>query len=167
MQAQHYTLALGVAWIFTLAILPFLFAKTRQRAYDRGHADGLKQRDAMAWKRLQDQDRALEQRAIDREKEQRQFLQTKAAMQGTIDELSARVMAYTGLAVTHQDHQLLTETAATLDLARRTFKAIKGTEVWQERTLNEAKGLRKLAELVHAEIRQKAPITSGKAEVAA
>lgn len=171
MQAQHYTLAAGIALILTLVVANYLFARTRARAYEHGRADGvaegLEQRDAMAWKRLQDQGRALEQRAIDREKEQRQFLQTKAAMQATIDELSARVMAYTGLAVTPQDHQLLTETAATLDLAHRTFKAIKGTEVWQERTLNEAQGLRKLAELVHAEIRQKAPITSGKAEVAA
>lgn len=167
MHAQHYTLALGVAWIFTLAILPYLFAKARQRAYYRGHADGLEQRDAMAWKRLQDQDRALAQRAIDRETEQRQFLQKKAAMQGMIDELSARVRAYTGLAVTPQDHQLLTNAAETLDLSHRTFNAIKGTEAWRERTSSEAHGLRKLAELMHAEIRQKAAIPPAEAEVAA
>ena len=127
----------------------------------------MKQRDAMAWKRLQDQDRAIQQRSIDREKEQRQFQQTKAAMQGTINELSERVRAYTGLAVTPQDHQLLTDAAATLDLAHRTFNAIKGTEIWRARTSNEASGLRKLAELVHAEIRQQTPSSSAQPEVAA
>ena len=171
MQAQHYTLAAGIALILTLVVANYLFARTRARAYEHGRADGvaegLELRDATAWKRLQDQDRALEQRAIDREKEQRQFLQTKAAMQGTINELSERVRAYTGLAVTPQDHQLLTDAAETLDLAHRTFSAIKGTETWQARTSSEASGLRKLAELMHAEIRMKVATSAVKPEVAA
>ena len=171
MQAQHYTLAAGIALILTLVVANYLFARTRVRAYEHGRADGvaegLKQRDAMTWKRLRDQDQTLAERAIEQEKEQRQFLQAKAAMQGTIDELSARVRAYTGLAVTPQDHQLLTDAAVTLDLAHRTFSAIKGTEAWQERTSNEAQGLRKLAELIHAEIRQKAATTPAKSEVTA
>ncbi|MFV2946447.1 hypothetical protein [Pseudomonas japonica] len=160
MQAQHYTLALGIAWIFTLAILPCLFASARQRAYDRGHADGLKQRDAMAWKRLVEQDRALEQRAIDREKEQRQFFQSKAALQGRIDELEERIQSYTGLAVTAADHQLMIHAAETLDLAKRTWEVMKGTaRTWPERAATESLALKRLAELVHAEIR-KQPLTT-------
>lgn len=154
MQAQHYTLALGVAWIFTLAILPYLFAKARQRAYDRGHADGLKQRDTLAWKKLQDLDNALEERAIDREKEQRQFLQAKAVMQGRIDELEERVRSYTSLAVTAADHQLMIRAAETLTLAKRTWDAVKGTNAWSERAASETVALQRLAELVHAEIRK-------------
>ncbi len=154
MQAQQYTLAIGVAWIFTLAILPYLFAKARQRAYERGHADGLKQRDAMAWKRLQDQDRALEERAIDREKEQRQFLHTKAALQSRIDELEVRVRSYTGLAVTASDHQLMIRATETLTLAKRTWDAMKGASTWSERAASELVALQRLAELIHAEIRK-------------
>lgn len=155
MQAQHYTLALGVVWIFTLAILPYLFAKARQRAYARGHADGLTQRDATAWKRLQDQDRALEQQAIDREQERRQFLQTKAALQGRIDDLEERVRSYTGLAVTAADHQLLIRAVETLTLAKRTWDAMKGsTNSWPARAAAESLALQRLADLVHAEIRK-------------
>ncbi len=155
MHAQNYILAIAIAWIATLAFLPYLFAKARQRAYDHGHADGLKQHDAMAWKRLVDQDRALEQRAIDREQEQRQFIQTKAALQGRIDELEERVRSYTGLAVTAADHQLMIQAAETLTLAKRTWDAMKGTaRTWPDRAAAESDALQRLAELVHAEIRK-------------
>ncbi|OAI91576.1 hypothetical protein [Pseudomonas putida] len=167
MQAQHFTLAAGIALILGLVVANYLFARTRVRAYEHGRTDGLKERDAMAWKKLQALDLTLAERAVAREQEQRQYLHSKAAMQATIDELEARVRAYTGLAVTPQDHQLLTKAAETLDIAYRTFSAIKGTEAWQSRAGSEAAGLRKLAELMHAEIREKAAITPAKSEVLA
>lgn len=167
MNAQHLALVAGIALVLTLVVATYLIARARTRAYEHGHADGLKQRDAMAWKRLKDLDAALEDRAIEREKEQREHLRSKAALQGMINELEARVRAYTGLAVTAQDHQLLTQAAETLELAHRTFNAIKGTEAWRARSANEAKGLRELAGLMHAEIRHKAPASGAKGEIAA
>lgn len=167
MQAQHYTLALAVAWIATLTFLPMLFALARKRAFDLGHATGLEMRDAVNWRRLQALDNTLSERAVSREQEQRQFMQTKAALQGRINELEERVMSYTGLAVTANDLTLVNNAAETLDLAHRTFNAIKGTEAWRARSFSEASGLRRLAELMHVEIRQKTAASGAKPEVAA
>ncbi|WP_110968304.1 hypothetical protein [Pseudomonas huaxiensis] len=154
MQAQHYTLLAAVAWIFTMAFLPFLFAKARQRAYEKGYAEGLDKLDAMNWQRLQALDSTLAERAVDREKEQRQHLQTKAALLGTITELENRIAAYTGLAVTADDHRLVTQAADTLQLAQRTWNAVKGTGNWGARAEAEATGLLRLAELIHAQVRR-------------
>lgn len=167
MQAQHYILALAVAWIATLTFLPMLFALARKRAFDLGHATGLEKRDAMNWQRLQALDNTLSEQAVSREQEQRQSLQVKAALQGRIKELEERVMSYTGLAVTANDLTLVNNAAETLDLAHRTFNAIKGTEAWRARSSSEASGLRSLVELMRVEIRQKNAASAAKPEVAA
>ena len=159
MQAPHYMLALAVAWIVTLTVLPYLFAMARKRAYDRGITDGLKQRDAMAWKRLQDLNGQLEDRAIGLEKIQREHLKKTAVLLGTIDELEGRIKAYTGLAVTADDHKLMTQAAETLSLACRTWNAMKGSEHWRDRATAESAALLRLAELVHAEVRRVSVMT--------
>ena len=154
MQAPHYMLALAVAWIITLTVLPYLFAKARQRSYDQGLTNGLSKRDALAWQRLQDLERQLESRSIERETEQRKHLQKTAALMGTVNELEDRNRAYTGLAVTPADHRLMTQAAETLLLAQRTWNAMKGSEAWRDRASNESAALLQLAELVHAEVRR-------------
>lgn len=45
MQPHQYALAAGIALLFTLATLPFLFALARRRAFSRGKAIGLEIRD--------------------------------------------------------------------------------------------------------------------------
>lgn len=154
MQAPNYILALAIAWIVTLTILPYLFAKARKLAYERGITDGLGQRDAMAWKRLQDLEGKLETRAIEGEQIQRTHLKKTAALLGTIRELEDRIKGYTGLAVTANDHQLMIQAAETLLLARRTWDAMKGSEAWRARARDESSALLRLAELVHAEVRR-------------
>ncbi|MFV2944262.1 hypothetical protein [Pseudomonas japonica] len=163
MQAPHYMLALAVAWIITLTVLPYLFAKARRRAYDQGLTTGLSKRDAMSWQRLQDLERQLESRAIERETEQRKHLQKTAALMGTVTELEERIRAYTGLAVTPADHRLMIQAAETLLLAQRTWGALKGSEVWRDRAAVESSGLTRLAELVHAEVRKNSPATKPEA----
>ncbi|MDU9391563.1 hypothetical protein [Pseudomonas sp. zfem002] len=156
MQAPHYMLALAVAWIVTLAMLPYLFAAARKRAYERGRTDGLDQRDALSWKRLQDLEGRVETHAVEREAEQRKHLHKTAALLGTITELEERIRAYTGLAVTAADHRLMTSAAETLLLANRTWGAMKGSEMWRDRAALESSALTRLGALVHAEVRRHA-----------
>ncbi|WP_143501865.1 hypothetical protein [Pseudomonas sp. Irchel 3E13] len=164
MQAPHYMLALAIAWIVTLTVLPYLFTKTRHRAYHQGLTNGLSKRDALSWQRLQDLERQLESRSIERETEQRKHLQKTAALMGTVNELEERIRAYTGLAVTPADHRLMIQAAETLLLAQRTWGVMKGSEAWRDRAALESAALTRLAALVHTEVRRNAP---AKAESAA
>ncbi|MEE1922880.1 hypothetical protein V0R50_21070 [Pseudomonas sp. 148P] len=157
MQIPNYMLAIAVAWIFTLCFLPTLFARARARAYERGTTDGLTQRDAMTWKRLQDLEVQLENAAIDREQVQRTHLKKTAALLGTIKDLEERIKAYTGLAVTATDHKLIIQASETLVLARRTWDAMKGSEEWRDRATRESEALVRLAGLVLAEVRRNDP----------
>ncbi|MNJ75006.1 hypothetical protein D3C77_720320 [compost metagenome] len=75
------------------------------------------------------------------------------ARRDTIAELEARVMSYTGLAVTHIDHKLLRNAAESLALAFKTWSSMPGTEPWRGRATSQAHGLNALAVRIGAELR--------------
>lgn len=154
MQAHQYMLALAIAWLLTLTVLPYLFAKARQRAYEKGFQDGLTKRDALAWKRLRDTKEQLENQAIELEQVQRKHLMKTSTLLANISELEGRIKGYTGLAVTGADHELMIRAAETLSLARRTWDAMKGSEIWRDRASVESAALQRLAALVHTEVRR-------------
>lgn len=150
---QHYILALATLWIFTLAILPFLFSTARRNAYTNGLADGQKWQKGIR-KQLVSQ---LEQQLADKEAEldnsKKSFTQAMNARRDVIAELEARIMSYTGLAVTKADYNLLTNAAETLDLAEKTWKAAPGTEPWRTRATQQRQDIQALAMRVHAQLR--------------
>ncbi|MGF6591105.1 hypothetical protein LOY37_18300 [Pseudomonas sp. B21-012] len=152
MQQQHYILALAALWLFTLAFLPFLFAKARTRAFDSGRAAGLETRDAINSQRIASIRIERDELAIQLEAEQRKHLTIKAALQGRVKELEDRIMSYTDMPVTRADHDLLTKTANTLKLAGRTWKALH-VDPQTQHANDQQRYIEELAARVHAQLR--------------
>ncbi|UVJ42535.1 hypothetical protein NVV94_18145 [Pseudomonas sp. LS1212] len=162
MQQQHYILALGALWIFTLAFLPFLFAKARRRAYEAGHTAGLDKIQAEYSLRIKNLTSDLDNLALERAADQKKFAQITSARLQQITELEARIMSYTGLAVSKIDYEQLTKAAETLRLAQRTWETAKGTEPLCVRAHNECRSLQSLAKRIHDQLRN-TPTSSTKA----
>ncbi|MER2095799.1 MAG: hypothetical protein ABS977_02725 [Pseudomonas qingdaonensis] len=153
MQTHQYVLAAGIAWLFTLIALPFLFATARRRAFDHGHTAALAARDTTYRHRIETLNTSLATAAESHYDELRMHLRTISALRKEVSELEARVMSYTGLAVTRTDYEHLKNAAETLRLARNTWQKLQGTEPWCARAYAECQGLLKLASRVHAELR--------------
>lgn len=159
MQPHQYALAAGIGWIITLIILPFLIAKARRLAYARGFYEGkafhdqsltLQLREA---KQAQDDLRTELQRAQQTCELQLAARQAKiVALQASISELEARIMSYTGLAVTKADYDKLVSASSTMRLAQRTFKALK-TEAEAARAGTHADVIDELAKRIHVQLR--------------
>ncbi|CAM3933988.1 hypothetical protein [Pseudomonas wadenswilerensis] len=152
MQQQHYILALAALWLFTLAFLPFLFAKARTRAFDSGRAAGLETRDAINSQQVASIRIERDELAIQLEAEQRKHLTIKAALQSRVKELEDRIMSYTDMPVTRADHDQLTKTAATLKLAGRTWKALQVAPQTQH-AADQQLYIEGLAARVHSQLR--------------
>ncbi|WP_433884902.1 hypothetical protein [Pseudomonas vranovensis] len=156
MQPQQIILALATLWLFTLVALPFLFSKAHRRAKECGFAAGLAQREADHAKQIADLNADIDAIAQERLKEQRAHLLVTSQRLAHIEELEARIMSYSGLAVTKVDYDHLTRAAETLRLARNTWQKLEGTEPWCKRAYAECQGLLRLASRVHAELRSSA-----------
>lgn len=153
MQQPHYILALGTLWIFTLAFLPFLFATARRRAFAHGLETGRNTRNTELKRYVKALETDLAYKAAELDAAKKSFTQAMNARRDTIAELEARVMSYTGLAVTHTDHQLLRNAAESLALAFKTWSSMPGTEPWRGRATAQAHGLNALAFRIGAELR--------------
>lgn len=153
MQAHHYTLAFAALWLTTLALLPFLFSRATARAKAVGHAAAVQERDLHYSQQIEVLNSDLANLAKERKEEQSRFIRTMARRQKAIEELEDRVMSYTGLAVTHADHQLLRSAAESLALAFKTWSSMPGTEPCRGRATAQAHGLNALATRIGAELR--------------
>ncbi|MNM57688.1 hypothetical protein D3C81_689020 [compost metagenome] len=152
MQPHQQVLALGILWLVTLIVLPFLFAKARHRAFNRGLDTGKQRLKAdlkLQIKGLQDD---LDEARIQAETDQRKHHLAIAHLKGSIRELEARIMSYTGLAVTRADYELLISAIETLNLTERTLNAMKATQQASRAGLQAAE-LSKLAKRLHAHLR--------------
>ncbi|MNJ42729.1 hypothetical protein D3C77_377040 [compost metagenome] len=153
MQQQHYILALAVLWLFTLAFLPFPFRTAQRRAHNSGYSAGLIEQQRLNKGYSVALNNDITRLAEEREAEQKKFAQIKAALQATNAELEARILSYTGLAVSKRDYEQLTKAAETLQMAQRTWEAAKGTEPWCVRAHNGYLSIQSLARRIHAQLR--------------
>lgn len=153
MQPHQQVLALGTLWLVTLAVLPFLFAKARHRAFNRGLDTGKQRLKAdlkLQIKGLQDD---LAEARVQTEADQRKHHLAIAHLKGSIRELEARIMSYTGLAVTRSDYELLVSATETLSLTERTLRAMKATQQASRAGLQAAE-LGSLAKRIHTQLRE-------------
>ena len=153
MQPHQLVLALSILWLATLIVLPFLFAKARHRAFNRGLDTGKQRLKAdlkLQIKGLQDD---LDEARVQTEADQRKHHLAIAHLKGSIRELEARIMSYTGLAVTRADYELLISAIETLNLTERTLNAMKATQQASRAGLQAAE-LGSLAKRIHAQLRE-------------
>lgn len=165
MQPHQQVLAIGILWLITLAILPFLFAKARHRAFNRGLDIGKQSLKADLKLRIKDLQDDLDEARAQAEADQREHHKAIAHLKASIRELEARIMSYTGLAVTRADYELLISAMETLSLTERTLTAMKATQQASRARL-QAVGLDGLAKRIHTQLRE-TPASAASAEVAA
>ncbi|KWW14995.1 hypothetical protein AS889_13355 [Pseudomonas putida] len=165
MQPYQYALSAGIVLLFVLAILPYLLAGARRRAHEEGKEIGLAERNATHAQRIKTLNEELAELAVQREADQRNHLKTVANLKLTISELEARIMSYTGLAVSRADYELLISAIEILSLTERTLDAMKATQQATRAAL-QATQLRELAKRIHTQLRE-TPASTTRAEVAA
>lgn len=152
MQPHQYVLAMGILWLTSFLILPFLFGRTRRRAREEGREAGLAERDGIYALQTQALIANLANTTQELDTERAEAKRVAAAYQQTIAELEARIMSYTGLAVTREDYELLLGTAETLRLTERTLKALKAQQQATAAAAR-AEGIDGLAKRIHAQLR--------------
>ena len=166
MQPHQQVLALGILWLATLVVLPFLFATARRRAHALGFTEGKEIRDVAHAHSIRQLERNLAEKQAELDTARKAFTAHMDARRETIAELEERIMSYTGLAVSKADYQALISTCETLETAGRTWKQLKGAEAWVARTEHQGRSLRELAGRVRNELRDPATSTT-EGEVAA
>ena len=165
MQPHQQVLALGICLLAILAILPFLFAKARHRAFNRGLEIGKQRLQADLKLQIQGLQEDLDEARVQAEASQRKHHTAVAHLKGTVRELEARIMSYTGLAVTRADYELLINAIETLNLTERTLTAMKATQQASRAGL-QATGLDGLAKRIHIQLRE-TPASAANAGAAA
>lgn len=165
MQPHQQVLTLGICLLVTLAILPLLFAKARHRAFNRGLEIGKQRLQADLKLQIQGMQEDLDEARVQAEADQRKHHTAIAHLKGSIRELEARIMSYTGLVVTRADYELLISAMETLNLTERTLNAMKATQQ-ASRAKQQAAGLESLAKRIHIQLRE-SPASATSAEVAA
>lgn len=154
MQPHQQVLALGILWLATLVVLPFLFATARRRAHALGFMEGQEVKEAAHTHRVRQLERDLADKQAELDTARKTFTAHMEARRETIAELEERIMSYTGLAVTKADYQALISATETLETAGRTWKQLKGAEAWVARTEHQGRSLRELAVRVRNELRE-------------
>lgn len=165
MQPHQQVLALGIIFLATLAILPFLFAKARHRAFNRGLEIGKQRLQADLKLQIQSLQVDLDEARVQAEASQRKHHMAVAHLKGSVRELEARIMSYTGLAVTRADYELLISAIETLTLTERTLTAMKATQQ-ASRAAQQAAGLGDLTKRIHIQLREN-PASAASVEVTA
>lgn len=153
MQPHQQVLALGILWLATLVVLPFLFATARRRAHALGFEECQEIKVAAHTHRVRQLERDLDDKQAELDRARKAFTAYMEARREVIAELEERIMSYTGLAVTKADYQALICASETLETAGRTWKQLKGAEVWVTRTERQGRTLRELALRVRTELR--------------
>lgn len=161
MQPHQYALAAGIIWLATLLVLPILIAKVHRHAYDEGFVEH--QHKLNSYSAALNED--ISHLVAAREEDQRKHNLTVANLKRTIAELEARIMSYTGMAVTRSDYERLLSTAEALRLAQRLHMALKaGAQA--DRASELATAADEIAKRIHAHLRA-TPASAPKAEAAA
>ncbi|MDQ2487486.1 hypothetical protein RBI94_26140 [Pseudomonas putida] len=160
MQPHQQVLALGILWLATLVVMPFLFATARRRAHALGFMEGQEVKEAAHTHRVRQLERDLAEKQAELDTARKAFTAHMEARRETIAELEERIMSYTGLAVTKADYQALISATETLETAGRTWKQLKGAEAWVTRTEHQGRSLRELAVRVRKELREPAASTA-------
>lgn len=161
MQPHQQVLALGIVWLVSLIALTFIVPKVRHRAFLQGVDAGRQQLRADLKLKIKGLEGDLDEARIQAEAVQRKHYLAVANLKASIAQLEARIMSYTGLAVTKKDYEMLVRASSTMRLAQRTFKALK-TEVEVSRAGAQADFIDELAKRIHAQLRS----TPGRAETA-
>lgn len=152
MQPHQIVLAMGTLWLASLIVLPLLFMKARSRAFNRGLEIGKRHHKAELKMQIKSLQNELDDARIQSEASQRKHHTNICALKASISELEARIMSYTGLAVTKEDYEKLISACSTMRLAQRTFKALK-TESESDRAGVQADVIDDLAKRIHAQLR--------------
>lgn len=160
MQPHQQVLALGILWLTTLVVMPFLFATARRRAHALGFMEGQEIRETAHAHRIRQFERDLAEKQAELDTARKAFTAHMEARRETIAELEERIMSYTGLAVSKADYQALISACETLETAGRTWKQLKGAEAWVARTEHQGRSLRELAWRVRNELRDPATSTT-------
>lgn len=166
MQPHHLTIALAALWLLTLVALPFLASMASRRAKESGFTAGLAQREADHTRQLATLNADVDALAKERLDEQRTHARISEQRLALIAELEARIMSYTGLAVTMSDHQLLHQVTQTLSMASKTWSKLQGAEPWQRRASAQFVDLASLASRIRAEVSNNRPQAKQCQEVA-
>ncbi|MCE0938149.1 hypothetical protein LU667_14270 [Pseudomonas kurunegalensis] len=153
MQPHQQVLALGILWLATLVVLPFLFATARRRAHALGFEECQEIKEAAHTHRVRQLERDLADKQAELDTARKSFTDHMEARREVIAELEERIMSYTGLAVSKADYQALISAIETLETAGRTWKQLKGAEAWVTRTEQQGRSLRELALRVRNELR--------------
>lgn len=154
MQPHQQVLALGILWLATLVVLPFLFATARRRAHALGFMEGQEVKEVAHTHRVRQLERDLADKQAELDTARKAFTAHMEARRETIAELEERIMSYTGLAVSKADYQALISATETLETAGRTWKQLTGAEAWVARTEHQGRSLRALAQRVRNELRE-------------
>lgn len=165
MQPHQYALAAGILWLLTLIVMPFLLAKARNRAHEQGFADGQLAHQHTLKLHLQEAKRGQEALRTELAETQQNCARQLDVRAANIAELEARIMSYTGLAVTRKDYDQLLATAETLRLANRTLIVLKSVPQ-AARAGDLAEAMDDFAMRIHAQLRA-TPASASKTEVAA
>lgn len=166
MQPHQQVLALGILWLATLVVLPFLFATARRRAHAMGFMEGQEIKEVAHAHHIRQLERDLADKQAELDTARKTFIAHMDARRETIAELEERIMSYTGLAVGKADYQALISACETLETAGRTWKQLKGAEAWVTRTQHQGRSLRELAGRVRNELRDPAASISDKGAAA-
>lgn len=166
MQPHQLVLALGILWLVTLIVAPYLFSKARSRAFSRGVEIGKEHHRADLKLQLKTLREDLDETRIQTEADQRKHHLTVASLKRTIKELEERIMSYTGMPVTRADYDLMISAVETLALAEKTWKIAPGTEPWRNRALQQRQDIQALAVRVHQQLRS-TPASAAKEGTAA
>lgn len=153
MQPHQLVLTMGILWLATLIVAPYLFSKARSRAFSRGVEIGKEHHRADLKVQLKTLREDLDETRIQTEADQRKHHLTVASLKRTIKELEGRIMSYTGMPVTRADYDLMISTVETLALAEKTWKVAPGTEPWRNRALLQRQDIQALAVRVHQQLR--------------
>jgi len=159
MQPHQQVLAVGILWLVTLIIAPYLFTKARSRAFSRGVEIGKEHHRADLKLQLKSLREELDETRAQTEADQRKHHLAVASLKRTIAELEERIMSYTGMAVTRADYERLLGTAETLRLAHRTLSALTAT-LQAERAAEHAAAAEDMAKRIHAHLRASPASTS-------
>lgn len=152
MQPHQQVLAIGILWLATLIVAPYLFSKARSRAFSRGVEIGKEHHRADLKLQLKTLREELDEARVQTEADQRKHHQAVAALKYTITELEERIMSYTGMPVTRADYDKLLSTAETLRLAQRTMSALMAAPP-AARAAEQAAAIDDLAKRVHSHLR--------------
>lgn len=166
MQPHHQTIALAITWFATLVALPLLLAVARRSAHALGVVEGQKTQQAHHAIQTQWFEREMADKQAKLADMQSRFDASIETRRKTVADLEERIMSYTGLAVTRTDYDALVSACEILKLAARTWRQLKGAEVWAGRAEQQAGELRGLAIRVQSELKHLRIITTGKGEAA-